>query len=328
MATSTFIHNKLHSAQGHSTRLSSFSSTSSSTVERKVLELSELDSKESQNSKTLSSKQILVHPYFIENNTNVQTTPTKLPLNIWKKLVPSPFEKGSSNAFSQQGVDVTSIFEDPRMGAEELMRQCGFSPTSSSPEPLSSAQYDETRQHLEDCLAIFQQTVSDSLSPSLSSTIIPTFKARIVSSRGQAGTKCPRWHLDHVPLRLILSLEGPGVCYIQQTTSPNECDCCEDKENENVVVNNSQEINTIQANKVIRDQYSNDKEIKAKAGEVVLLLGKTWENTIKKQREDGMKQIPPIEAAIHKSPTLLPLQGRVLLTVDVVLEEDNMEEDV
>eukprot|EP00980_Cylindrotheca_fusiformis_P029414 scaffold23471_cov141-Cylindrotheca_fusiformis.AAC.11 len=36
------------------------------------------------------------------------------------------------------------------------------------------------------------------------------FKARIVATRGRIGTKCPQWHRDHVPVRWIQALVGPG----------------------------------------------------------------------------------------------------------------------
>merc|ERR1712071_719109 len=36
----------------------------------------------------------------------------------------------------------------------------------------------------------------------------------MVSSLGPIGTKCPRWHIDHVPIRLVMSLVGPGCVYL------------------------------------------------------------------------------------------------------------------
>lgn len=40
------------------------------------------------------------------------------------------------------------------------------------------------------------------------------FKARIVSTRGTSGTKCPRYHVDHVPMRWVQSLVRPGCDYV------------------------------------------------------------------------------------------------------------------
>ena len=247
-----------------------------------------------------------VHPYFIENKTNIQIIPTKLPFNVWNKLVPSQFGETIPSISSQQGVNVTSTFQDPRIGAQDLLCKCGLTPSSSSPHRhLSKEEYEKTSRHLEQCLSIFQDAIADDNSPALTLT----FRAEIQSSRGMAGTKCPKWHMDNVPLRLLLSLEGPGVCYLQPITNP---------QNAQSIGQKCTEYNGCDCEK-----YSNHEELQAKAGEVALLLGKRWEEVIKKQYSGGMKQLSPLQAVVHKSPTLLPLQGRVLLKVDVVMDEDH-----
>ena len=259
---------------------------------------------ESQNLESSSEKELGVHPYFIENNTNVQSIPTKLPQNVWNKLVPS---STMSAIFPQVGVDVTSIYQDPHEGAQDLLRQCGLTPSSISTslfssffplnESLSQQQYDETLQHLEHCLATFQNAIPD---PSiLSSCSLKTLcKAKIVSSRGAGGIKCPRWHTDCVPLRLIMSLEGPGVCYFK-------------------------DLNALQTNTVLRNQYFNYDERQAKTGDAMLVMGKMWQDMIQQKQASGTTEFPPLQAAVHKSPDITQSQGRVLLTVDVVLEEED-----
>jgi Protein of unknown function (DUF1826) len=43
------------------------------------------------------------------------------------------------------------------------------------------------------------------------------YQARIITSRGApANVKCPMWHIDHVPIRWIQSLAGPGVVWVNQ----------------------------------------------------------------------------------------------------------------
>lgn len=119
------------------------------------------------------------------------------------------------------------------------------------------------------------------------------FKARIVATRGSVGTKCPRWHADHVPIRWIQSLVGPGCDYLVGERGVN-------RELLNGILD---DISTQDANKRIVDS-SLASIRQGQEGEAVVLVGR-----------DNSRGIP---AAIHKSPTLLPWQGRVLLTIDVV----------
>ncbi|KAL3756143.1 hypothetical protein ACHAWU_005647 [Discostella pseudostelligera] len=96
----------------------------------------------------------------------------------------------------------------------------------------------ETIDHLANVLSYFQSIVSTTSSSSSSSPNdndeaeicdnhnnhhhrqqkekeVPCV-ARIVSTIGKSGTKCPRWHADHVPVRLVMSLRGPGCEYVQE----------------------------------------------------------------------------------------------------------------
>jgi Protein of unknown function (DUF1826) len=58
-----------------------------------------------------------------------------------------------------------------------------------------------------------QETHNKHPQSSLPSSV--TLSLRIVSSRGTAaGTKCPLWHVDHVPVRWIQALVGPGCEYV------------------------------------------------------------------------------------------------------------------
>lgn len=287
-----------------------------------------------------------IPPYFIENDTNLLVTNTTPPPNVWTKILPPtfhlfrPFQSlpSKKNHLPQYDpIDVTTFFHDSSSGAKELLHNCGL----SSPSILSPTHYQEALRHLDSILHLFQTV----LTSSTNSQNRPLLKARIVASRGANGIKCPRWHVDHVPLRLICALEGPGVCYLQQHDKRN--DSHQERQTgrnptkmrpfhlPSTFVNDSDELDTIQANAAILEQYKQYDQIQASCGDVVLLMGKEWEEkpiyeerTIGGCEDNCCRQDDPflergiqgLTAAVHKSPDILPFQGRVLLTVDVVLD--------
>lgn len=272
---------------------------------------------------------INAHPDFTDNNTNALITTANLPSKVWKTLVPVPFEFSLNKESKPTSLDVTAIFKDPYSGAKDLLCKCGLSPFVTSQEQyqhrkLSVDDYEAALEHLQQCFCLFQNYILETSdentngedAKAFTSTGVehknkfPTFKARVVSSRGVSGQKCPRWHIDHVPLRLIVALEGPGVCYLQRQ---NKSNIHEWKAEDLDIVNNCEEINTQQANELIRDSYPNHREVQTKPGDAILLMGKAWE-----MKTNDMILI---EAAVHKSPNVLPFQGRVLLTVDVVMDD-------
>lgn len=54
----------------------------------------------------------------------------------------------------------------------------------------------------------------------------------------------------------------------------------------------------------------------AATGDVLLLLGKSWELSQEEKEEANLK------SCIHKSPVIAPFVGRVLLSVDVVVVQE------
>ena len=195
------------------------------------------------------------------------------------------------------GADVTAVFDDPIDGARQLIDGCGIQIQDDK---------DETLQHLLGALSYYQNYVSFA-----SGGRARKCKARIVASRGPIGTKCPRWHLDHVPVRLIMSLVGPGCDYIPESISPHATN--------NVYVdrhalNGLDMDDSAQANRII---VPDDKGVvHSKVGEAVILMGREWDTV--GEAGDGDSGI--LHAAAHKSPDLSPFEGRVLLTVDLAEE--------
>jgi len=207
---------------------------------------------------------------------NMYSHKTKVPhKHIWERLLPSPLSSSSN------GIDISVTFSDDiDTGARELIDKCNI----FREEERRSVEHIDIINYLRECMCEFAQFVPNK-----------KYKVRIVSSRGKKGQKCPRWHIDHVNLRLILALHGPGVCYAAPTENHYES-----------FVNACSEIDTKEANKIIEKQFGNNIEY-FEAGDYVVLLGKAWENS-----ENGNA------AAIHRSPSIMPFQGRVLITIDVV----------
>lgn len=186
----------------------------------------------------------------------------------WQSLVPLiPGERGC---------DVTVKWRTPEQGSKLMLHHLF---PQQNPQQQSSLQ-----QQLQESFVTFQ-----SLLPSYKE-----FKARVVATRGPSGTKCPRFHLDHVPMRWVQALVGPGCDYVVGSDGISW-----------EAINGMEEISTTRANFEIVNHVVADVR-HTKEGQGVVLLGA--------ENRDG--KFP----AVHKSPTLGPFQGRVLLTLDVVRE--------
>ena len=151
-------------------------------------------------------------------------------------------------------------------------------------------------------------------------------KARIVSSYGTSGCKCPRWHIDHVPLRLVMSLKGPGCVYVpherevkmtktplrsNKNNSGNEDDLVAAIPTLNRTALNGIDIYDSKiANEIIMPKKSEDVlALTADEMEAVLLMGRCWEQ---RQPMQSPAAVP------HRSPDLEADQMRILLTIDAV----------
>eukprot|EP00814_Leptocylindrus_danicus_P001866 CAMPEP_0116043028 /NCGR_PEP_ID=MMETSP0321-20121206/26088_1 /TAXON_ID=163516 /ORGANISM="Leptocylindrus danicus var. danicus, Strain B650" /LENGTH=310 /DNA_ID=CAMNT_0003523711 /DNA_START=178 /DNA_END=1110 /DNA_ORIENTATION=- len=236
----------------------------------------------------------------------------KINRDAWTKIVPSYIHN------NHRGLDVSITFQNATFGALEMVDRC----FAANDIYLSAEQHRVVVHYLEQCFAIFQRVYETGSNSSFMNTkndeqVRYTYQARIVSSRGAVGGKCPRWHVDHVPVRLLSALVGPGVCYIPHTSSSG------DNALLNLdVLNASDDVDTNAANRAImkaRDVDSSNGGIKVKhaaTGDVILLLGKSWESKVDDVEDSVTIQL---KSCIHKSPIIAPFVGRVLLSVDVVV---------
>ena len=215
---------------------------------------------------------------------------------------------------SSRVVSADVTFQDPSIGAHVLMEKSGlFKPQSENDEstrtlPETRMHDQATLQHLTKVLSYYQSIVSPQNN-------YISCRAKLVSTIGSVGTKCPRWHADHVPVRLVMSLIGPGCEYIPFTMETHSIN----GESRHIInrsaLNNLEIDDTILANELIvppndvrlvKMHTNIDPVICAKAGDAVLLMGKAWE-----EEDNG------VLAAVHRSPKLTEGEPRILLTVDV-----------
>ena len=279
------------------------------------------------------------HPLFRETNAISKRMHIPHP-ELWRKSLPT--KEHSDKKYRRRSIfgdilspqtrhehhesvsllnDVHVEFDDPAKGARQLLEKCGIVPSPSQrsndestslPLPETIMAETETVHHLTNVLSYFQSVAS----PSHENV---KCIARVVSTVGPIGTKCPRWHADHIPVRLIMSILGAGCEYIPEKFGI-------DDDRLRVVnrraLNNMDEDDTVKANDVIvppellAAAMSNSPEpvIKhAKEGDAVLLMGRGWEDKSDAADTDDNKVL----AAVHRSPTMLPDQERILLTVDL-----------
>lgn len=266
---------------------------------------------------------------FATSNVYVEQIP--VPHGVWSLLVP-PLQLLSFNKNKDRnsyGMDVAVTFSNAEEGARELLECVHF-----------SSRADEKKQqqafhHLVQLLTIFQeifeqgrtyQTKTPLLSlDSSNRTNIIQYKARLVASRGVSGSKCLRFHVDHVPIRLICALEGPGVVYIDDcfrgTTKEVKIGQRDHRNHWRTegLVNASDEMDTESFNnKILQLLHEESIPVRhAKTGDVVIMMGKKWEKQFQNQHAETNKSID-VGAVVHRSPILSHFQGRVLLTVDVI----------
>eukprot|EP00978_Attheya_sp_CCMP212_P040662 scaffold224296_cov63-Attheya_sp.AAC.1 len=258
--------------------------------------------------------------HIVFQNTNLYTeqipfSPVVPSENPYEMLVPDIGSSVKDDVRSVLGLesmgssvlDVSVEFVDPHTGAMSMCSKCfGRS--------LLPERKDAVVGHLTKILGLYQSII-----PSTSSSDGSIrYKARLVATRGRKrGTKCPRWHVDHVPVRLVMSLVGPGCMYVTDESAIDR-----------TALNNLDLTDTQTANhRIVSSPHENDNDNsstssgcmdQAPDGTAVLLMGRAWqeeEEGIEKRRHDT--RATPL-AAVHKSPELDLFEGRVLLTVDVV----------
>lgn len=274
-------------------------------------------------SKTLSSKQICLDTDIMANNvgerireyeetfrypprnsvfdtTNVISKTVEIPQrdpfllaiipksSMWSRLT----EGSQTMTKGKIGCDVTVEFQNAAQGAVDLVDKCLIQSKIS----LGQSSTIVAQSYIKSALEFFQQyACSTSREESYS------FKARIVSSIGNVGQKCPRFHVDHIPLRLVLSLKGPGPVYI-----PFENEIGVDRKS----LNELNDLDTERANSMIIPFGEKGYAEYAGEGDAMLFMGKAWEG------EGGISSIP------HRSPRLKDNEERILLVCDILPKQE------
>jgi hypothetical protein len=131
------------------------------------------------------------------------------------------------------------------------------------------------------------------------------FKARLVCGRGVSSAKCPRWHVDQVPVRYIQTLVGPGCQYLDcQGPLMNLNEITEEDDQPNNAEENTSSSLHDYVDRLIQLHPEYVKQ--TREGDAVILVGNEW----------GDRTVQP---CIHKSPSgLKPWDGRILFTIDVI----------
>ena len=264
--------------------------------------------------------------HTIFQNTNAVSKNIPIPhQHIWRRSLPNKEESKKKTSFwnSLSSTihkdhkisinDVSVQFDNPSMGARELLEKAGVIISKDIPSIDANVEEEETIHHLTSVLSYFQSIAGGK------ETNVKC-KARLVSTIGERGIKCPRWHLDHVPVRLIMSIVGLGCEYITEKFGDDD----QLKIVNRTALNSLDEEDTQIANDIIvpkrlvSDRAKEGEEMiqQAKEGEAILLTGKGWEEEHDDSSSSTNEDIPL--AAVHRSPILKPNQERILLTVDLV----------
>jgi hypothetical protein len=259
--------------------------------------------------------------------------------DAWTTLVPPVWEKG-------RGLDVRVQWNGNDDGGSNIPTACGCvaASTTTATDNASSAaaraastllhelqhqlptklqDTEKMQQSLTESMQLFQDFCQEHIQDA------SHFQVRVTSSRGSPGTKCPVWHQDHVPVRWIQSLVGPGCMWVQEQE-----DTVASVEQWNNKLHRADEEDFDNDNDdgdefMVQSAKERNKQLvgptatvhQAAPGEAVMLIGKRWSELAKLQSYSDSSVYFDIPAAIHKSPDqLLPWQGRVLLTMDVVYD--------
>ena len=157
-----------------------------------------------------------------------------------------------------------------------------------------------------------QRELSEAFETFCKFTMARRIRARIVASRGPAAsTKCPQWHIDHVPIRWIQSLVGPGCDYVADRHDDwlwEKINALDDEAEVNLSAEERNRL-LVDPDRVTTRQVPE--------GAAALLPGNEWKQWAKeKVLPNEFWDLKPV---IHKSPSnIMAWQGRVLLTLDVV----------
>lgn len=215
------------------------------------------------------------------SNSSVLLLPATATTSLWKQLAPDVWE-------TSRGVDVEmewSAGTPCREVARRLLLQAG-----ADTRPTSGLMEAELTGFLESFVEFTQAE---------------RWIARLVSSRGKAATRCPKWHMDYVPVRWIQALAGPGCDYVDPESQV--------RWEKMKALKDTADLSVSEQNRLLVEKGESRQ---VPSGRASLLLGRKWK-TWSGQR--GLSKFSDRDGAVHKSPdNLKPWEGRVLLTMDII----------
>lgn len=155
------------------------------------------------------------HPIF--DSTNVKNVPMPMPKELsilWEKILPESsklrpsfdlskiFHMGkvkTKNPERQRiGLDINVEFHNPQEGASKLIENSLMEKGLVYDDVFTMYEKEKVIEYLSNILSSYQKVASRSECKE------QLCKARMVVSNGPTGQRCPRWHLDHVPVRLVM----------------------------------------------------------------------------------------------------------------------------
>ena len=156
----------------------------------------------------------------------------------------------------------------------------------------------------------------------LKSSLIVGYKLKLAAYCGpEAGSRCPSWHQDNVPVRWIQSYSGKGCMYVDPLSPEAMHNPFLDR-----IVNPCKEREVRDGNnrsdwKEQLIKKSGAKPHQVQTGDVVILVGKRWNEVVAVGDKNDSKG-DHREAVIHKSPhNIKRHEQRVLLTMDVIVKK-------
>ena len=225
--------------------------------------------------------------------------------DLWKTFCPNVWEDAS-------GPDVRMHWHKPASSESpgELSQKVATSLISQMADESAHSLSEMSRQEMQTSLSASIESFMVFCEKYLKSSLYDGYTARIVATRGSRATKCPAWHQDHVPVRWIQSLAGPGCQWVMLEDKGGEWDAADDSDKWTVATESVEQLNRRRVNPNLPIQQ-------ASPGEAVMLVGRSWNEFCK--HEDFQN----LSAVIHKSPSgLKPWEGRVLLTMDVLFPDE------
>jgi Protein of unknown function (DUF1826) len=237
--------------------------------------------------------------------------------SIWDQwLVPNLLE----TVVPCRGVDQTVVWAGDSGDTAEQAAQRLLQLVVPISGPSTSVVQHAMQRDILASMRAFQDFIVSTGPQTSSSTDIPfSFSARLVSSRGSVGAKCPVWHMDHVSYRWIQALSGPGCTWVANPETAVHWDKFSVAPHPRRSIDTSS-MNNENRNNVATEELSLSNELRNRqlvdANRVVIHQAHQGEGIILR----GSKSCTDNGSypAVHKSPTIrLPWQGRVLLVLNV-----------